>query len=181
MARPRTFTRGRPHGGSRRRTGWFKGPSEVTPTSITGIGSLLWDTGLQAIDNGLTVARIRGEITLSLTTVTTVLDGFREVAAGICVVSENAFDAGTASVPSPLTDVAWDGWMWHELYSQFRGFSTTPTGQSPLEAIRMPIDTKAMRKLKATDVLIGVVETGVEVGTASLLFGASTRALLFLP
>ena len=114
---------------------------------------------------------------MSLITVTTLGDGFDEVGLGMCYVSENAFGAGVASVPSPLTDMGWDGWMWHQILSQFRGFSTTETGRGPMEAVRMSIESKAMRKVKASDILIGVVEVGTEVGAASLGFQARTRVL----
>ena len=127
--------------------------------------------------DGLTAIRIRGEFTLGLSVITSINDGFLKIGLGICNVTENAFNAGTASVPAPLTDIGWDGWMWHQLLGEFRGFSTTPTGRGPLEAVRMPIDSKAMRKVKQTDVLIGVIEVGAETGAATILFSAVTRVL----
>ena len=84
---------------------------------------------------------------------------------------------GAAAVPSPIADIAWDGWLWHHLTTPVLGFSTTETGQSPMEAERIVIDSKAMRKIKDTDVLMGIFEIGTETGTATMRVAALTRVL----
>jgi hypothetical protein len=61
------------------------------------------------------------------------------------------------------------------------GFSTTETGQSTMEAVRVPIDSKAMRKVHESDVLVGVIEMGTEVGAATVRYAAETRILDKLP
>ena len=165
---------------SRRRVGWNAGPTQV-PLNLSAAGASLWATGAQALLDGLTIVRIRGQFTLAITTTTTVLDGFHRIGLGICNVTENAFNAGVASVPQPLTDIGWDGWMWHQIVSRMTGFSTTEAGRGPMEAVRMEIDTKAMRKTRDTDVLVGVLEMGTEVGTSTVQFQASTRILDKLP
>ena len=148
---------------------------------MTAAGAFLWANGVQANLDGLTTVRIRGQFTLHLDVVTTIGDGFAGVGLGICNVSENAFGAGVASVPHPLTDIQWDGWMWHQLLGEFDGSSTTEVGRNPMEAVRMEIDTKAMRKTRAGDLLIGVIELGTEVGAATLAFTSRTRVLDLLP
>ena len=125
--------------------------------------------------------RIRGQIVLNLSVVTAIGDGFDAVAVGICNVSENAFDAGVASVPTPLADLAWDGWIYHQLVGRMFGPETAELGASVLDSVRMDIDSKAMRKTRFSDVLIGVVEVGTETGTATLLFSGITRILDKLP
>ena len=141
----------------------------------------MWATGSQGTLPGQTLARIRGEYAFDITSITSLFDGFDEIGLGICLVSENAFNAGVASVPSSIADIGWDGWMWHALHAHVTGFSTIETGRGPMEAVRGTIDTKAMRKEKATDVLIGVIELGTETGTCGLDFFAFTRLLVFLP
>ena len=180
MAHVRRFTRGVPSG-SRRKTSWGPGPTQSVPIEVTGAGALVWAAGSATGFDGRTIVRIRGEFTLALSVVTTIGDGFNGIGMGICNVSENAFDVGVTAVPSPITDLAWDGWMWHQLLGEFHGASTTELGVGPMEAVRMPIDTKAMRKVKATDVLIGVIELGLERGAATLRMSARTRVLDKLP
>ena len=128
--------------------------------------------------DGLTTVRIRGQMSVWLEVVTAVGDGFLEVGFGICNVSENAFGVGATAVPSPLDDIGWDGWMWHQLLSPVLGFSVTEgENTGPLSQVRFDIDSKAMRKLKASDVTIGVGQVSGEVGTATLQFIADTRIL----
>jgi len=176
VAQGRRFTSGRTFGSSRRQTSWNAGPAQ-SGTSITAAGTLLWATGSQAAEDGLTVVRLRGELTMFVEVATSPFDGFLSIGHGICIVSENAFNAGTASVPAPLDDIGWDGWIWYHLTEQLREASTTETGRSGLSMVRIPIDSKAMRKNKRTDVLVGVSQFGTEVGTSTLTFSSRTRVL----
>ena len=146
-------------------------------TTLSAAGSTLWSTGAQAAVDGLTTVRIRGEVVLAIISTTTIGDGFSGYGIGICNVSENAFNAGIASIPSPLIDIGWPGWMWHHLGGELRGYSTTELGTGPMEAVRIPIDSKAMRKLRGTDVTVGVVQLGTETGASILNFTARTRIL----
>jgi len=141
----------------------------------------VWSVGQQALEDGLTLVRIRGQFTVCITATTTIGDGFQRFGLGICIVSENAFGVGATAIPAPLTDVGWDGWMWHYLGGQLRGFSTTELGVAPMEAVRVEIDTKAMRKIKESDIVVGVIELGSEVGASTLEFAAETRMLFKLP
>ena len=176
MAHARRFRQGG-HVGSRRQTAWDIGPGQSAGIQVTAAGSTLWALGSQALVSGLTTIRIRGMLTVNLAVTTSVGDGFDSVMAGICVVSANAFAAGVASVPTPIQDISWDGWMWHMILGRFRGAATTEVARAPMEAGRFVIDSKAMRKIKATDVLIGVLEVGTETGTSTLEFSADTRVL----
>ena len=150
-------------------------------TDLVAAGSSVWSLGSIALLDGLTIVRIRGELSLYLSVVTTVFDGFQRWAAGICIVSENAATVGVTAIPASLTDIGWDGWMWHHSAAGMAGFSTAETGQSVMEAVRIPIDTKAMRKLRETDVVVGVIEMGTEIGTATVRYAAQTRMLSKLP
>ena len=117
-----------------------------------------------------------------LESVGTVGDGFAQIAHGICIVSENAFGVGVTAVPSPLTDIGWDGWIWHQLTPGLFGLSVTESENvGALSMIRYDIDSKAMRKQKSTDFLIGVSEFAGEIGAATLQFITETRILDKLP
>ena len=105
-----------------------------------------------------------------------VLAGY-DGAVGICVVSENAFNAGIASVPTPVTDVAWDGWLWHHFFSLRAVTATIGDGvNGPAVVWKIIIDSKAMRKTNITDVEIAVIET-TETTSASLHARIDTRSL----
>ena len=55
--------------------------------------------------------------------------------------------------------------MWHRYLASMAAFSTTPLGVFPMEAVRIEIDTKAMRKLDDNEVIAGVFEFGTESGS----------------
>ena len=175
MARRRQF-----RGGSlRRRTGWDDGPGfisnlgTVTSTSVAIVGS-----GLSVLEDGNTIIRTRGMLQLILTAADAPLSGFRG-AFGICIVSEDAFAVGVTAVPDPVDDAEWDGWFWHQFYSLMQPitFAAQSTASSVLT---LEIDSKAMRKIRATDVVILVGEH-IESGTASMTVVAGTRLLFKLP
>ncbi len=180
MARSRGFMRGRTHGSNRRKTGWNEGPFS-TVTLLNAEGSTLWSTGQNFLADGLTIARIRGEVLLFLGAVTSALDGFQSYALGLGIVSTAAFTAGVASVPSPLTEIDWEGWLWHHSGAAIQQKAGAEDITDPSNSVRIAIDTKAMRKVDSDETLIGVVELGTEIGTASLQFSARTRMLVMLP
>jgi len=121
--------------------------------------------------------RIRGEFTAWITLATTVGDGFTELVAGIGIVSADAFATGVAAVPNPAGDPDWGGWLWYHAGGPLVSLETTEVGRGPLSAIRIPIDTKAMRKMSPNEVLFGSLSTGTEIGTAAMDFLMNTRVL----
>ena len=178
MARSRRSGFQRTSGSRRRNLSWEAGPRTGTPPSVTAAGNVLIANGSQVSAEGLTLMRLRGELLIWLSTVTTILDGYTRVGAGVCIVSENAFGIGVTAVPAPIADMAWDGWWWHSVFAALQGPSTTETGREPAAGFRVPIDTKSMRKVKETDVVIAVVEFGTEVGTAIAQLSLQTRMLV---
>jgi len=148
---------------------------------VTGANAFVWSVGAQATLDGLTITRIRGEFSVWLESIATVFDGYNQVAIGICNINENAAGVGITAIPFPLDDSDWDGWMFHSFLGSLIGFSVTETGQSAMEVIRVPIDSKAMRKVHEGDTVVGVVQFGIEQGVAVAEFSANTRILDFLP
>ena len=173
------YRSGRAAGSSRRRTEWTAGPLNSTVVSSTSSGALLVSTAQEA-NEATTVVRIRGEIALWLPVVTTIGDGFINFAAAIGIVSADAFTAGVASVPAPLADPDWGGWLWYHAGASLIGFETTEVLRGPIGAVRIPIDTKAMRKMSPNEAIFGIVEFGTEVGTATVSFVMNTRMLFKL-
>jgi len=180
---PRSRGFGPPRGrtSNRRRTGWEEGPFSTT-LSVSSATSLLWTTGQIAIDDGATIARIRGSIAVQLQTAASAGDGFQAVGIGIGIVSLPAFNAGVASVPTPLTEIEWEGWLWHHLITGLVSPSTTPTWGDAGGTVRnIEIDSKAMRKFNSQEVIYGAIEFSGEIGAATAEVHARTRLLLFLP
>ncbi len=160
----------------RRQTSWSSGPRGTAGPFSASNTVAMFTLGSQALADGLTLVRIRGEFNFFLSTISASLDGFLDVALGIANVTENAFGIGTTAVPDPRVDIGWDGWIYHYTGSIFGPSATVDNSLGPA-AIRLQIDSKAMRKIKSTDVLIGVAAVGVEVGTAVLQCHLETRIL----
>ena len=166
--------------GPRRKTSWIIGPKQDT-TSKSVAGASLWATGIQTGQDGNTIVRIRGQISGVLEVVTAVGDGFDNSAFGIGLVTDEAFAAGVTSIPGPLSDDDWDGWMWHQFLGPIIGQSVTELGVAPMEAFRFDIDSKSMRKFEEGMTVVGVIELGSETGAATLKWGGRTRMLIKLP
>ena len=175
MARARRFVgQGRT---PRRRVSWSPGPNGILSPASTAVS--LFPTGSQAVVDDLTLVRTRGELLLVLLTSSIAQGGF-QWAFGMCVVTDNAFTVGgVGAVPAPLLDIAWDGWFFHS-QGALKSPSGTIADMSSARVLRVPIDSKAMRKLHNTDVVIGVLET-VEVGTATMHAELRSRLLDKLP
>ncbi len=171
MARRRIIqTAGHP----RRKTSWELGPEETGPLVISATGSNVWSGGIQALSQGNTLARIRGAVDVFVASATAGGDAFQG-AHGICIVTADANTAG--AYPDPMTEDAWDGWIWH---SFFTTFVIAAADESSYQHSRMIVDNKAMRKLDETDVMVGITEV-VEVNDGSTLsVFAQTRTLVLL-
>ena len=144
--------------------------------NISTNSNTLFAEGAASGEDGTTHIRLRGELLLALTSVGSVLDGFPEVAAGVCIVTDNAFGVGITAIPDPIVDQAWDGWLWYWTGAIIATNATLGRGSVSAE-VRLSIDSKAMRKFKATDVMCGVISTADEVGVAGMQATLNTRAL----
>ncbi len=125
--------------------------------------------------DGLTIIRLRGFTELQLTSVGSPGDGFSG-ALGIGIVTEAAFDIGISAMPTPVTEVEWEGWMYHQWFSLHA--SDTALDVPPLS---FQIDSKAMRKFGSDMTIFAAIETDFEDGAAVLDVRFATRMLLKLP
>ena len=158
----------------RRRVSWSLGPRGAITTQ-TAAGDAIFSTSAQAVADDLTIVCVRGEVVLNVTG-STVLDGWSQIVMGLCVVSENAAAVGITGVPHPVEDIAWDGWLWYWTGCLFE----LDAAATIATEYRIVIDNKAMRKTHATDVVVAVLESATELGTATLDATMNTRMLVKL-
>ena len=169
----------RARGTIRRKTAWIPGPFGTSGV-LSATGSALIATAVQITADATTLVRTRGELLIQLLSADDVGNaGGMIVGVGLCLVSENAIGVGITAISTPLTDEGWDGWFFHWA-GNLRAQEMTLLGQQVAATARIPIDNKAMRKIRATDSLVGVVEV-VENGVATLSVEMETRMLLKLP
>ena len=164
----------------RRKTSWTFGPNG-RPAAFTTNVARIFPIGFASTLDGLTLVRVRGNVSIGLESATAVNDGFDQVGIGLAIVNNNAFTVGgVGSVPTPLTDMEWDGWLWYWTGNIMALNTGASVGQGLGQRL-IEIDGKAMRKWKETDVLMGVVETAGLNGAVSMQTVLNTRILTKLP
>ena len=156
MARRRQFNTG-----SVRKTTWIGGILDV-PTNenrLDGQTAEIFasvDTRLAVnqVLNGATIVRSRGIFSAcgGITTANNYVIG----AYGVIIVSGEAFDAGLAALPTPWSESDYDGWLVHGFFSTMNLIGTSVGSIDTAGPI--DIDSKAMRKLKAGDVIVWMME-----------------------
>ena len=164
----------------RRRKGWEEGPGGVALTTVAATSSAFLGAGILWLADGITIIRIRGRFAAFLGNAAAIGDGYQG-AVGLALVTEQAFTAGIGSVPIPIAERDWDGWMYHMqfgVHSQTIQSSTVDGGAS--SAIDFVVDSKAMRKTGTQEVLMAVVEV-TEIGTATVNMFFDSRVLVALP
>ena len=186
---PRSFRTARLRQSLRRKTSWTVGPTTGTGgsrQSITAAGATLATLGAQINADSITVVRVRGSMLLQLSTAASGLDGFHG-AMGIGVVTQVAFDIGVTALPTPITEEAWDGWLYHQFFQLVASdildgsAATDKDTLNPVTAtLRVDVDSKAMRKLNSDMVIVAVLEVAEE-GAATLQWSFRSRMLVKLP
>ena len=167
---------------ARRLTSWEIGPTSGTngaslalSASTAQIGAL----GSETIVAAATLVRTRGDFLLFLKSSNAAGGGFHG-AFGIGLIGKPAFTAGVASVPTPLTEVDWDGWLFHRFFSCISTgvidgsvSSDQDQGNALAAVVRFEIDSKAMRKSGTDMVFYSAIEvTEAGVSTAEWLFNS---------
>ena len=123
-----------------------------------------------------TVLRTRGDL-LVVATPNAAAD--TDVAAfGVAIVSNAAQAAGGLSLPGPIVDANSDQWLWHRFVPLDAVDATATVADNPGVVVRVPIDSKAMRRFSNDQsvLLIGEVSSGAfasvtVVGGIAFLFG----------
>ena len=171
--------------GMRRKTAWEVGPGGIALTALTSTGSTILGAGVQATLDGTTTVRIRGELLMFLTSATAASDGFVG-AFGMGKGSASAFAVGVGSMETPIDDEAWDGWLYHR-YFALKSAGTIADAvankqnqsDATTAALRIEVDSKAMRKVDIEDVLYAVIQV-TETGTATAVVQFNSRQLIKL-
>ncbi len=174
----------------RRKTSWAVGPEtgvSGAAQSLSATGSIGFTTGVVPTVSGLTLVRLRGEFLIGLQTAGSIGDGFHG-AMGIGIASNAAFAAGIASLPTPLDEEEWNGWLYHRYFSLFANGIITTAGASlsssqshdVMAALRVEVDSKAMRKLNVEETMYGAIQV-IEVGVSIVQFAFNSRTLVKLP
>ncbi len=159
MARPRFGGGGRGRR-DRRKTTWVAPADQDVVSVSTGGASLV--ASFDASANAMlapTIVRTRGIV--SIFPQTFGADVQIGGAFGVCVVSDQAFAAGVASVPDPWDEAFWGGWYVWQPFSFRMEFSDT-TGLLLPANVSFEVDSKAMRKITEdeTIVMIAASQTG---------------------
>ena len=160
--------------GPRRLTDWGEGPGGSSVNSFTATTTFIVGSGMVITVGASTVVRLRGILDVQLTSATSPGDGFFG-AFGIGVVTSAAFAAGVAALPTPVTEIDWDGWMYHTFISVHESSADEPGSGASHQ--RIEIDSKAMRKMDGDVTLVGVLDV-VEIGTAVGALFFDSRVLI---
>ena len=171
----------------RRKSAWSQGPgSTAVQTQLTGTSAVLVGQGATITLDGITQVRLRGLLSMHLPSASAALDGYAG-AFGIAIVTLAAFNVGVTAVPTPITEVGWDGWLYHTFFDLRAPGLIDGTASVDVDnmlpttaALRIDVDAKAMRKGKVDEVTVGVIEA-TEVGTALLSWRFNSRLLDKLP
>jgi len=122
-----------------------------------------------------TLVRTHAEVIVADDESVSAPDSFGQLYYGLGVVNRNAAAAGVLSIPTPFTDIDWDGWAVHG--SLTWGSATSGLIDSPLGVQRRAIDSKAMRKIGSDQVIVFVIEPVAILGTEAFQFFGSIRML----
>ena len=163
---------------SRRPVTWGQGPIDAGAT-ISATGKTLWSSAVSLqVEAEATIVRTRGAGQFILKTASAAGDGFA-VGVGFAVVTEVAHTLGVTALPGPLTDIDWDGWLFHAVGFIQAITATLADGvNGPIASLRYVIDSKGMRKWDAgAEVLVAMIEV-TELGTASMEHNGDSRVLI---
>ncbi len=124
----------------------------------------------------VTIARLRGNAFVRM--VPDAASSSMILGLGLIVVDKEAFTAGIASVPSPVTDPE-ASWLWHQLYPLGPAVGTEVVNE--LGTVwQTPIDSKAQRKVRVDEVLAIVAEGLITAGTPTCDGAAAVRLMTLL-
>ncbi len=124
-------------------------------------------TGILTASSRFTVRRVRGRYTLRLNGMLAAEDEVR-LGVAMAVVSSDAAQAGSGSIPDVFGDPDYPWMYWAEHRLAMPGASTSATWDQPNWGPAMQerwYDIKAMRKMKSDEALIWSIQYSDEGGT----------------
>ena len=166
----------RRNGGPRRVTEWAEGVQEVDG-AITASVKQLWSAAVAVTATGVTIVRTRGYVRAHLNSADAVGAGFAG-AFGIGLAQTDALAIGVTALPGPVSDLEWEGWLWHQFFDIRAVTATIADGVNAASASQFfEIDSKAMRKFEDGVQLFGITEA-TEDTNATMEVQADTRMLI---
>ena len=172
------MARGRHFAPASRRTAWSGVAARM---EFQGLGSAetLGSVNVGAAANaaGLTHLRIRGH--LGVRFVAGAASDSMLVGIGIGFADAEAFAAGSASLPGPITDID-ENWLWHALIPLGPAVGAEAQTDNGMHW-QIEIDSKAKRRLDIDDTLYLKAEGLITAGTPTADGFAAFRHLVMLP
>ncbi len=163
----------------RRRTGWEEGTGGTTLLNLTTTTPSFVGQALGIQTDGLTLVRTRGYFKIVMQLAASLGDGMTG-AFGIGLASTAAVAAGIGSVPTPITEQNWEGWLyWHGFSVEAITASESNWGNEVLDVAE--IDSKAMRKIDSDMSFYAAIEIGTETGAVTAIVHHDSRMLFKLP
>jgi len=159
-----------PRSGPRRATDWSASADLTAFVALAGSTSAITQV-FTPLAGGETIIRTRGIFSWKTDNQAASENQFG--AYGIAVVSEPAATVGITAVPTPGTDGAWGGWLYHTYFASGTNFSSG-VGVAFDGIYTITIDSKAMRKIDEDDRLIMVVQN---LSVTGMQFWDSERLL----
>ena len=168
----------------KRLTQWVLGPGgddliTLDAQDISASASVILGTGVTPVTEQSTVIRIHGFLEVALGAADAAFSGF-SWAAGIGIVTGDAFAIGATATPDPFDDIEWPGWMWHASGSIRTSQGAVAVGDPSINPVLVSVESKSMRILRLNEVLGFFFQTG-ETGTSSVRVRALTRILVKVP
>jgi len=161
---------------TRRPVQWSNVVARIAAAAVTDAKVLAGLSALGiAFTQSVTLMRTRGTAFIHFDP--TSINDVQQVGIALGVFSTDAFVAGVASVPGPLTDAGYD-WIFHKVLSMGPAVSATESETSILQSLWIEVDSKAMRKLKDNQTIGWVVEAATVSGGGSVDFAISSRHLI---
>ena len=153
MAHPRARRVG---SGQRRQVTWV-GPADQGFVNVSNGGKTLiasFDPAASSLPKP-TLVRTRGAVMVTPQVHTADLEIIG--AFGVCVVSDQAFAAGAASIPGPFDESDWDGWVVWRSFNRLLEFVSGVGIIWHHEDIQ--VDSKAMRKISDNETLVFMAQS----------------------
>ena len=138
--------------------------------------TMILGAGITPTVDPLTILRTRGFLNFNLRAASAQGDGYNW-AAGIGIVSADAFAVGVTATPNPFDDASWSGWLWHAMGGFHTSIGALAIGDPSVNQVSVEIDSKAMRKLKLNEIAFLAIQAG-ETGTSVMHVAGATRMLL---
>ena len=118
----------------------------------------------------MTLVRTRGRLMVSVRAVGAQPNKITG-AFGMYVTTAEAFAVGVSAVKSPIDDAETMWFVWEPF--AFAISNATITQESNRGILSVAIDSRGQRKLKATDVLVAVIEVVQDVSTTGTIVDAA--------